>query len=601
MMKLLRLYSCLLILFCLFSLPASAFRDIEEVVVFSDSMSDSNGDDYFDSKTALSTYNLLRTLRGDKVEVDHHMRRPLDLGDLLSTRMTTDSLKAGLQRFRREMESEREEMTSCLAKLKNHLQEFGVGALTTLVIETLSFFDDIQHIASPAILGPLEKLSRHLAEKAGETQDKEHQQELKALNQKIKLMMHLAKTDFSHNLLEAGEEALVAISSKFGEMIPDIPSKAYEVGKWTAGREYDLLWPQALVKMMTIPGKNPAEHPVMLRNMSMAGSWVLSTSNKLDEFDDLLETADGFEETVTMLFQGSLIPPCLEQIVNSFLSQQRIAFNSTHDRFPKEKEHYLSKKQGFVVFHGCNDFLNNWNDPHQVARELAYEVEDLMVAGAWTIIVVLLPDISVTPRYLATTMREEGQSIKEKIQIFNASLSKRISDLRTEYDYESSGLDESKPCLIAIDAQPIFEQLREEEDIDPLHPLLKVAIPGMDKATAGDAGKAQAEQERIDAIRKRELDEAKEQGNWVKARLLQNKAYADYWIIEGAESDDVEPGKVALFADTVHLSAEGHDRLARKMCKMAREKHGFSCDSDNYPPFQAMADCTARRTEAIAQ
>ncbi|WP_461536070.1 SGNH/GDSL hydrolase family protein [Spongorhabdus nitratireducens] len=590
---------CLLLCICLFPLSVSAERVIKEVVVFSDSLSDSNGDDFHDSDTALSTYNLLRTLRGDEVDVKGVKQRPLDLGQLLSARMTVDNLKAGLQRYHREMAAERAEETHFLLKLKSLIQEGGVQFLTKVLIAALDAFEHVHDFGNDLILGPLETLSKKLAEHAAESDDDEHRRELLSLNHKIKVIRGLANANFAQATLEVTEEVVLSISEKFAGMIPDIPSSFYERGKWTAGREYDLMWPQALVRMMAIPG-DPAT-PVKLRNMSMAGSWVLSTSNKIDQIDDLLATADGPTELVTMMFQGSLVPPCLEQIVNCYLSEERLRFTDLHKRTPKEGEHYLSSENLYIVFHGANDFLNNWNDPDQVARELSYEVEDLMIAGAQTIVVVLLPDISVTPRYQSPAMQDEGLSIKDKIQIFNTSLTIRLNLLRAEHKYECNGLDESKPCLVTIDAQQIFDELRRSAEFDPLHPLLKVAIPGVDKQTKDNPGATAQEQAELDRIRAGKLDEAKAQNNWVMVRLLENKAYADYWIMQAGESDEVDPGKVALFADTVHLSGEGHDKLARIMCTKASQEHGLSCNPDKFPPETAKAECAIRRGAVVAQ
>ncbi len=549
-----------------------------EILVFGDSLSDSH--------SRHSTYNLLRTLKGETdIGADGENRRPMDLSAIIGRRSTIDNFRANIELSSQELKREGKEKS----RIGRFVQTVKINTLKlvgSLLAGVLKWVDETEDKLDLSISESLQDVIDHLDSQLNELDELNQPEEpeepeeqgetsfvskaLMNLKGKLLFLQRIVDQDLEDLLLEFTEEQLIDIVGKFGNLIPLIPDKEYYVtGKWTAGVELDQVWVEYLVKMMSTP-----EHSVRLDNRAMAGSWTLCAPGKLSRMDAFRETATNLKHGATLLFLGSLIPPCEGLVVQSYLNERRNRFTERYGKTPEMGDQLIPDDTLVVFFNSANDFLNKWSDPDDVAQEYASDVWNILAAGAQRVAVVTLPDISKTPRFANS---RDKQLLSDNIKRYNESLVMRLNLLREEFGSENSHR------VMTIDGFQIFQELLSNTEFwDVENPLLDIPIPGMDE-----------EDSVVEAVRK----ESEENKDFVTTELTENNAFSDNWRIR---SDLKKTGgsRKVFFADSVHPSAEGHYELSAKACLLMSQKHNIPCNPANYSYQQAVDDSLKRNITA---
>ncbi|WP_299726240.1 SGNH/GDSL hydrolase family protein [uncultured Endozoicomonas sp.] len=545
------------------------------LLIFGDSLSDSNGDDFHSSEDAPSTFNLLRSLKGD---INPQTGEPpVDLSQFFSRASSIRNIEATFDLYRTELQAEKRER-SFLRRLMTGLEERVINKLEDLITSLVDSLKSIEDRVDNHLLGLIEH-THYFIRKIEHSYLAQLITPIKTitklLGNKLQALSELVKDDLVSEIPELAEDTLLATTRRFAGQIPLVPdSQHYEKGKWTTGKAMDLMWPEVLVKMMSFPEENK----VQLDNRAMAGSWILCTESKLGRPGAFLRSVGGMLDAVVTAFQGSLLPPCEGLIVQSYLNERRNAVAETGVAEVDIPLRLMPQDALVIFFNGGNDFLNNWDDPDDIAQEQAQDIYNVLQAGAQRVIVFLLPDITAAPRFLNSPMRSE---LHEKWLKYNASLSMRINLLREAFP-ENHGYR-----VMKIDGEEVFSTLRKDPQWDFVHPILDIPIPGMDDAEA-------VEIERNAFITEKRR-EAEEQKNFVSQELLNNAAFDDNWQPTGERFSQVTPLKTAFYSDSVHPSAEAHYAIAEETCVMISERFNIPCDTGNYPKNQAIKEALKRK------
>ncbi|WP_281646791.1 SGNH/GDSL hydrolase family protein [Parendozoicomonas sp. Alg238-R29] len=534
-----------------------------KLVVFGDSLSDSNGDSFRPPETAHSTYNLLRTLRGETAALpDGTITRPTNLDQIIGRRATIDNIKANFDLVAKEIRKEGQEK-GFTGRVMNNVRASVVKSLGTALNLTLKYLDKAEDHFDENVLKRVERITEWVQKRQkGLDPSSLSYKAFDSLNRQFHYLTNLIEKDMTGVVLDFGNDQLINITSRFADAIPLVPAPEYYVtGKWTTGEEMDQVWVEYLYKMMS-----NKDHQVKLDNRAMAGSWTLCAADKVEAMGVLDDLTDGLVSNTTMLFQGSLIPPCESLVIQSYLNERRNIFEKDNGHTPNPGDSIIEPDTLVVFFNSANDFLNKWSDPDDVAQEHARNVWHILSAGAQRVAVVLLPDISDTPRYhpnRSEPKNKEALFISDLVQRYNTSLLMRLNLLREEFHGSNSYQ------VMTIDGNKMFKELQAEKKWDITNPILDIAVPGTDLATTQTA--------------------KKEPENFVIQELKQNRAFDDTWNILGAriyDSDETMP----FFADSVHPSAEAHYAIAEKACQMMSTDFNIPCSINNYPPEQAKAD-----------
>ncbi|WP_257294774.1 SGNH/GDSL hydrolase family protein [Endozoicomonas sp. YOMI1] len=538
------------------------------LLVFGDSLSDSHGDDFHKPNSALSTFNLLKTLRGDFNPLVEEP--PIDLSQFFSRASSIHNIEQTFELYRVELQAEKREQ-SFIRRLLTGLEEHAVNQLETLLTNMLAGLEFMEQRLDSHLLGAVKRTTRFLRN----IQHSDIARQMPSIKRISRLLANKAEAlgeiinaDLFSMMPAMAEETLLSTTSQFADQIPLLPdSQHYEKGKWTTGREMDLMWPEVLVRMMSYP----KQQKVNLDNRAMAGSWILCAESKLGRPSAFLSSVEGGMDAVVTLFQGSLIPPCEGLIVQSYLSER-------NDKVDKDTSDPLIPPDTLVVFlNGGNDFLNNWQDPDDIAQEQAQDIYNVLQAGAQRVIVFLLPDITSAPRFLNAPERQE---LHEKWRAYNASLSMRINLLRESFPQHSGYR------VMKIDGEEVFEILRKDPQWDFVHPILNIPIPGID-----DNGEVEKDRQ---ALISQKRIEAEQQRNIVTQELLSNAVFDDSWQPVRDHFSQVTPGKTAFYSDSVHPSAEAHYAIAEQTCQILEERFNIPCDTSNYPKELAIKEAQHR-------
>ncbi|MRI33398.1 hypothetical protein EOPP23_10415 [Endozoicomonas sp. OPT23] len=535
---------------------------------FGDSLSDSNGDDFRRPEYAHSTYNLLRTLNGEEnTTEDGGKVQPMDVSEIIGRRGTLKSIEFTMELNAREIEREAEEKGP-LGKLLAKIEANSLVALGGLLSKAVTIFESTEGKMDSLALKLLEPLAERLAREV-----KEHrpgsavESILQSLHRQVNYLITVIDNDAADEIINFAEERLLNITGHLDDLIPVIPDPHYYVkGKWTAGRELDKVWVEYLVRMMSTD-----DQKVSLDNRAMAGSWTLCAPAKVEALKTLLDSTSGVKDSMTKLFQGSIVPPCQGLIVKSYLNQRREELRNDSGRRPELGEQIIPEDTLVVFFNSANDFLNKWQEPDDVAREMYNDVWNVLASGARKVAVVTMPDISVTPRFKGTP---EGKEIKSLIEQYNTFLTMRLNNLREEF------LEEDHHQLVTIDGTEMFIELMKMDGWDFDTPLLNIPIPGVDKP-----------EEKLSR-------EADKKGDHITAELAANAAFRDNWRLsmsadgnERIESPFQTTKGTAFYADSVHPSAEAHYEIAKFACKKL-QAFNIPCDVNNYPIEQAKREST---------
>lgn len=530
-----------------------------KIVVFGDSLSDSNGDSFRSPDSAFSTFNLLRTLRGETVTLpDGQQRRPMEIGHLIGQHATIDNIRANIALTAKALQQEGLER-SYLGQLLSGLKASIVKAIGKVLTETLTVLDGTSDLIEAAQLSKLRQASEWMGRVANYAGCETLSGRLLAgFERQLGHLHNLVSHGLSNTLVNLGENGLISVLSHFREKISLVPDpNYYSYGKWTAG-SLDKVWPEYLPGMMST-----GNHQVLLDNRAMAGSWTLCADDKAESFRIIDKLTSSLLSGAEMFIQGSLLPPCEGLIVRAYLDEQRSLFKQHNGRTPRAGDAIIEPDTLIIFFNSANDFLNRWPDPDDVAQEMARDVWNVLDAGARRVAVVLLPDISDVPRFHPDHSQPKdhtAQALSNMVNRYNTSLRMRLNLLREEFNGDGGYQ------VMTIDGNQMFKSLQTDSRWDLVHPILKIMVPGVDDIS---------------------LERETVPDNFVENELRENGSFQDTWAIKG--DNPISAGKIPFFADSVHPSSEAHYTIAKHVCGMMATTFHIPCNPDNYRAELALA------------
>ena len=312
------------------------------------------------------------------------------------------------------------------------------------------------------------------------------------------------------------------------KLVPLLPGKPYWNSRFSNGR----VWNEYLAKMISIP-KNDVN---LNTNVAFGGGWAATYDYQLTVWN-LIRHPIG---TIKTLIVGKLIPPSLGLTVQGYLLQ--------HSQ--------LDSQTVYFVFSGSNDYLNvlffedNYdttimsNYVDNVIAGISSAVLKLENAGAKRFVIMGIPDLGLTPRFVNTTDREV---LNAAVEQHNQRLAARIEEWKVLYP---------KADFLFIDtAQYLAKALADPEQygfsnltdacIDVKFPMYK----GLARSPFAK--------------------------NFVLqyAQVLQ---YKDKSFAPGEKNYNMcDAPESYLFWDEVHPSTRAHGFLAYEICSAMKE-HGYS-------------------------
>jgi len=203
--------------------------------------------------------------------------------------------------------------------------------------------------------------------------------------------------------------------------LPVIPGKPYWNNRFSNGR----VWVEYLAPMLNIDKEEP-EHYI---NKAFGGSWAITYNRQLTVWNFIKHPII----TLTTLINGKLIPPSLGLIVQAYLL---------------EREH-IDDEALYFIYSGNNDYLNAllFEEAYDekimsqyidyVIHDLTSSIKKLSKAGARRFVVLGIPHIGNTPKFINTADMEvlnravDGHNDRLKNEI--TYLNKKHKDLKISY------------------------------------------------------------------------------------------------------------------------------------------------------------------------
>lgn len=222
---------------------------------------------------------------------------------------------------------------------------------------------------------------------------------------------------------------LVSIIARI-RLVPVIPGEPYWQGHFANGR----VWNEYLAPMLDVDREDLKAYT----NHAFGGSWAASYDYQLTVWNLIRHPL----LTLKSLVVGKLIPPSFGLIVQGYLLMQ-----------PQ-----LNEKTVFFVFNGANDYVNvlNFEDNYNPAVMSLYvnnvidsigaATKKLTQAGARYVVVLGLPEIGETPKFVHTMDR---QVLNNAILMHNERLAKKVE----EWKLASPQVD-----FLFIDVAPILRK-----------------------------------------------------------------------------------------------------------------------------------------------
>lgn len=213
-------------------------------------------------------------------------------------------------------------------------------------------------------------------------------------------------------------------------LVPILPGEPYWQNHFSNGR----VWNEYLAPMLAID----REDRIYFSNQAFGGSWAVTYDYQLTTWN-LIRHPLG---TLKTLIVGKLIPPSMGLTLQAYLLMN-------------EK---LNERTAYFVFTGANDYLNvlsfedNYNEAvmsvyiDNVLDGIASGVRKLTQKGARHIIVLGLPDIGMTPRFVNTS---DKPVLSAAIKLHNQRLLARVESWRQA----SPEVD-----FLYIDVQPLLQK-----------------------------------------------------------------------------------------------------------------------------------------------
>ena len=197
-------------------------------------------------------------------------------------------------------------------------------------------------------------------------------------------------------------------------LVPVLPGEPYWQNRFSNGR----VWEEYLAPMLNIDREDKSQFDVQ----AFGGSWAVTYDYQLTVWNLIRHPI----ETIKTLVVGKLIPPSLGLTVQAWLLM--------NDK--------VSSDDLVFLFTGGNDYLNvlrfedNYNPNvmssyiDNVLDGIEYSIRKLIMNGAEKLVIMNLPDISVTPRFVYTT---DKPVLASAVMLHNQRLQQRINVLRIEF------------------------------------------------------------------------------------------------------------------------------------------------------------------------
>lgn len=319
---------------------------------------------------------------------------------------------------------------------------------------------------------------------------------------------------------------LVSLISRV-RTVPVIPGEPYWQSHFSNGR----VWNEYLAPMLHIDREDKKQ----FNNQAFGGSWSQTYDYQLTTWNLIRHPI----ETLKTLVVGKLIPPSLGLTIQAYL------LNKTS----------LDENAAFFVFSGANDYLNvlrfedNYNPAlmsdyvDNVIGSVYSGVQRLATSGAKHIVVIGLPSVGLTPKFVKTMDRDV---LNQATKWHN----ERLATKMTEWQEEFADVD-----FLYVDLQAFLEKALADPQAYGVSNVedacIDVKLP-MYKAFANSPF-----------------------ANNFVLQYAQVLAYRDASFAPDEKNYHVcDKPETYLFWDEVHPSTRSHQYIAYEICK-AMQEHGY--------------------------
>ncbi len=316
------------------------------------------------------------------------------------------------------------------------------------------------------------------------------------------------------------------------KLVPILPGKPYWNSRFSNGR----VWNEYLAQMWSI---QKSDEDVYL-NKAFGGSWAATYDYQLTVWN-LIRHPLG---TIKTLIVGKLVPPSLGLSVQAYLME--------HSK--------LSNQTVYFVFSGSNDYLNvllfedNYNTTimsnyvDNVIEGVSSAVLKLEQAGAKRFVIMGIPHLGETPRFIKTTDRDV---LNAAADLHNQRLAARVDEWKKLYP---------KADFLFIDIQQYLVKALDNPQQYGFSNLVDACIDV--KFPMFNA-----------------LAHSPFARNFV-LRYAQVLHYKDPQFTFGESNYQIcDTPEEYLFWDEVHPSTRAHHHLAFEICSAMKE-HGYSVNCE---------------------
>jgi phospholipase/lecithinase/hemolysin len=197
-------------------------------------------------------------------------------------------------------------------------------------------------------------------------------------------------------------------------LVPILPGKPYWNSRFSNGK----VWNEYLASMWSMQTNDEEEYI----NRAFGGSWAATYANQLTVWNLIRHPI----ESIKILIVGKLVPPSLGLTVQAYLLE--------HQKLDNQTVYFIAS--------GANDYLNilrfedNYNPLvmsayiDNVLDNLSTSVLNLTKAGAGRFVILGVPHLGDTPRYVNTTDRDVLNTAVDK---HNQRLEERVAAWKTTY------------------------------------------------------------------------------------------------------------------------------------------------------------------------
>ncbi|CAM2749400.1 lysophospholipase/glycerophospholipid:cholesterol acyltransferase PlaC [Legionella worsleiensis] len=312
------------------------------------------------------------------------------------------------------------------------------------------------------------------------------------------------------------------------KLVPVLPGKPYWNARFSNGR----VWNEYLAEMLSIQKDDEESY----LNRAFGGSWAATYDTQLTVWN-MIRHPLGIIKT---LIVGKLVPPSLGLTVHAYLLE--------HQK--------LSNQTVYFVFSGGNDYINalQYEDKYDpdvmsayidnIVDGVSYSVLKLTQAGARRVVVLGVPHIGDTPKFVNSADRD---LLNYASEVHNERLAARVDEWKEQYP----------------DADFLFINTQE---------YMERAVTNPD-----DYGFANVNDACIDV--KFPMFQGLEHSVFAKnfvLRYAQTLQYVDKSFAPGETNYHMcDKPEGYLFWDEIHPSTKAHRHLAFEVCA-AMKDHGYA-------------------------